>query len=94
MTAAFCFRSIETLRREYFDEVTIKDDNKRDKAGWQNMSKVLNISRNQVYEKMRDLAEKNRHGIYPAVSYQEREQIMNFTREVISQFVGWLLGKS
>ena len=93
VTAMFCLRSLETIRREYFDDNSINHDNKRDKNGWTTMSEALNVTRSSVYEEMRALAEKNRHGIYPTITYNQREGMMNFTRDAISKFINWRLNK-
>jgi hypothetical protein len=91
MTAMFCFRSLETLRREHFDDQSISDNNKRDKDGWILMGRELNLSRNDVYEKMRNFAKNNRHGEFPKITYKDREEIMNYCREVINKFIKWKL---
>jgi len=92
-TAAYCLRAIETLRRAYFDDVSIKDDNKRDKSGWIKMAKEIRIGSDSSYTKMQSFAKPNRHGVYPAITYKEREEIMTYTRKVINAFIIWLNNK-
>lgn len=86
MTAGFCFRAIETLRQGYFEDSNITDDDKRRKAGWEK----LNLDMRFKKEDHRLITEKgvlNRHGMYPAITYKEREEIMNHTRKIIERFL-------
>jgi len=89
-TAFFCLRAIETLRRAYFDDISIIDDNKRDKDGWVKMARELGVGSDLSYTKMQNFAKPNRHGIYPPITYKEREEIMTYTRKVINTFITWL----
>lgn len=86
MTASFCFRAIETIRKSYFEDQTNTDDDKRLKDGWQKLSGNFNLQKNDFAE-IRKFALPNRHGEYPAITYQERERIMNFTRDIIDKLI-------
>lgn len=90
-TAMHCLRSLEIVRREYFDDSTIADDNKRDKDGWEKMSQKLGATGDSTYKELRKFAKDNRHGVFPKITYEQREKIMNFTRDVINKFIDWKL---
>lgn len=86
MTASFCFRAIETIRRFYFEDQANTDDDKRRKDGWQKLREEFNLQENDFTE-IQKFALPNRHGEYPAITYQERERIMNFTRGIIDKLI-------
>lgn len=85
-TAAFCFRAIETIRRFYFDDMDINDENKRREKGWELLRRTLNFDRD-FFKDIERFALPNRHGEYPVITYPEREEIMNKTRQVIDTFI-------
>lgn len=85
-TAAFCFRAIETIRRFYFEDMEIKDENKRREKGWRELRTTLNFDR-EFFEDIEKFALPNRHGEYPIITYEKREVIMNKTRQVMDAFI-------
>lgn len=90
MTAAHCLRSIESIRRTHFDNQSIQDDNMRDKDGWKKMASAIDIKPDTSYELMQKFAKPNRHGMYPAITWEQRKEIMTFTRSVIEKSLEWL----
>lgn len=90
MTAGFCYRAIETIRKFYFEDPSIKKENKRRKQGWIKLGSSLNYDQND-FDEIIKFATPNRHGDYPKITYQEREKIMNFTREFIDKFIDFIL---
>jgi hypothetical protein len=93
VTAYHCLRAIESLRRAYFDNEVIEEDNKRDKDGWKNMSEILKVYPDSTFYKIQKFAKPNRHGVYPVITYSEREEMMKFTRKVINAFIDWISKK-
>ncbi len=89
-TASYCLRAMESLRRKYFDDVGITDDNVRDRTGWEKMSKEIGVNPDSSYKKIQDFAKQNRHGVYLPISYEDRLEIMTFSRRVINAFFVWL----
>lgn len=85
-TALYCLRALETIRRSYFDDRDIKDDNKRDKNGWERMACSLSVTKNQV---LLSFAKNNRHGNYPLITYEKRKEFMQYTRNTIEKFLDW-----
>lgn len=90
MTAAHCLRSIESIRRMYFDDPSTQDNNKRDKDGWKKMAKEINVKPDASYDLMQQFATPNRHGVYPAITWEQRKEIMTFTRNVVEKSLEWL----
>lgn len=86
MTASFCFRAIETIRQHVFEDESIGDDIKRRDNGWENLRKSLNLKK-ESFSEITKFAIPNRHGKYPAITYKERERIMNFTRFIIDRLI-------
>ena len=86
MTASFCFRAIETIRKYYFEDQAATNDNQRRKDGWQKLRSEFNLQESDFGE-IQKFALPNRHGDYPAITYQERERIMNFTRGIIEKLM-------
>lgn len=86
MTASFCFRAIETIRKFYFEDQVIINEAQKHKNGWQKLRNAFNLQESDFAE-IRRFALPNRHGDYPAISYQERERIMNFTRSIIEKLI-------
>lgn len=86
MTALFCFKAIETVRKFYFEKSSIIDEKKRVIQGWEDLRRDLNFSRKD-FNYIEKFAIPNRHGDYPHTTYQEREKIMNFTRQLIDRFI-------
>lgn len=86
MTASFCFRAIETIRQNIFEDKSEIDDNKRRDDGWVKLREKLNFKRDDFIE-INKFALPNRHGQYPKITYAERERIMNFTRRVIDALI-------
>lgn len=89
MTAFFCFRAIETIRKFCFEDDRTVNEKKRIKQAWENLRSRLCIPRHD-FERIEGFAFRNRHGVYPVISYKEREKIMNFTRELINKVVQML----
>lgn len=85
MTPFFCYRAIETIRKFYFDE-------KKKKNWWENMRDKLEIEKKEFKEILK-FSDDNRHWDYPAITYEEREDIMNFTRKVIDKFIKYSKNK-
>lgn len=85
-TALYCLRALETIRRTYFDNQDIQDDNKRDKDGWERMSSSLSVTKNQD---LVNFAKNNRHGNYPPITYEKRKEFMQYTRNAIEEFIEW-----
>lgn len=92
MTASFCFRAIESIRQHAFEDVSIADDDKRRKDGWTKLGANLGF-KEEDFNVIKKYALPNRHGKYPKITYQEREQIMNFTRLIIDNTVNWIYSK-
>lgn len=86
MTAFFCFRAIETIRRFYFEDMRIKDESRRREKGWEELRATLSLNR-KFFKDIEKFALPNRHGEYPVITYQEREIIMNKTRQAIDAFI-------
>lgn len=91
-TAAFCFRAVETIRRFYFEDMTIADEKKRRIVGWKLLRKELDFNR-KFFKEIEKFAVPNRHGNYPVITYPEREKIMNKTRQVIDGFMRYVQQK-
>lgn len=85
MTAGFCFRAIETVRKFYFEDQNILKEDKRRKLGWEKLNQVLGFQESD-FDEIKKFALPNRHGEYLAMTYVERERIMNFTRSFIDKF--------
>ena len=64
----------------------IADEKKRRKDGWKKLNIELGLQMKDL-EEMRKFALPNRHGKYPAISYEERERIMNLARTIISGLI-------
>ena len=62
------------------------NNDKRHRDGWRNLRSEFNLAENDFIE-IQKFALPNRHGDYPAISYQERERIMNFTRSIIEKLI-------
>lgn len=86
MTAHFCFRAIETIRKNFFEDFTIEDDKKRREDGWARMNIKFILERDSYIE-IEKFALPNRHGDYPTITYNERENVMNFTRSIIDKLI-------
>lgn len=86
MTALYCLRALETIRRTYFDDYNTKDDNMRDKNGWGKMAANLLVTKNQD---LLSFAKDNRHGNYPPITYKKRKEFMQYTRNAIEKFIEW-----
>jgi hypothetical protein len=89
MTASFCFRAIETIRQHVFENTLIIDDNERRKDGWEKLNTHLGFKK-ENFEEIQRFSLPNRHGAYPKITYQEREQIMNFTRNIIDKVIQYI----
>jgi len=85
-TAQYCFRAIEIIRQNYYEDITNTNDDTRRNDGWGNLRTELNYTR-QDFNEIERFGLPNRHGQYPAITYNERERIMNFTRRLIDRFV-------
>lgn len=86
MTASFCYRAIETIRQFHFEDQTITDEKKRIKDGWNKLNAALGFDES-FYNDVLEFARPNRHGKYPAITYQQRETIMKKTRSIIDKFI-------
>jgi hypothetical protein len=86
MTASFCFRAIETIRTFLLEDPAVLDEGKRKKDGWAKLRESFNLTEAHFSE-IQKFALPNRHGVYPSITYVERERIMNFTRRIIEQTV-------
>jgi hypothetical protein len=89
MTASFCFRAIETIRIFCFEDPSNVDDYKRRKDGWFNLRGTFAL-KEEDFEEIKRFALANRHGEYPAITYTQRERIMNFTRSIIEKTISRL----
>jgi len=85
-TAQFCFRAIETIRHNYYEDATDTNNDIRRNNGWENLRRDLNYRR-QDFNEIERFGIPNRHGQYPVIKYEERENVMNFTRQLIDRFV-------
>lgn len=90
MTAAYCLRALESIRRVHFDDPSITNDNKNDKDGWNQMAKTIGITTFDSFDLMQQFAKPNRHGLYPKITWEQRKIIMMFTRDVIQKSIEWL----
>lgn len=45
------------------------------------------------YKEIESFAVPNRHGKYPAITYEQRQRIMNFTRKLIDNFLNFVHAK-
>jgi len=90
-TAQFCFRAIEVIRINYFENAADIDTNRKKENGWDALRAELNYTR-QDFNQIMQYGIPNRHGIYPSITYPVREQIMNFTRDLINRFISIKLG--
>lgn len=61
--------------------------------GWKKLGTELGFTK-QDFDMIKKFALPNRHGSYPKITYEEREQIMNFTRSVIDKLINWKLNNS
>lgn len=86
ITGQFCFRAIETIRTNYFEDTSDVDIERRRNNGWDAMITELGYIR-QDFDEIMQYGVPNRHGIYPTITYPARERIMNFTRELIDRFI-------
>jgi len=89
-TAQYCFRAIETIRQNYYEDRSNTDDRTRRDSGWNKLRTELGYMREDFREVER-FGVPNRHGQYPIITYQDRERIMNFTRQLIDRFIDKLL---
>lgn len=85
-TAQYCFRAIETIRCNYYEDITIVNDKTRREKGWDSLRLELNYSR-EDFKEIEKFGIPNRHGLYPVITYNERERIMNFVRQLIDRFL-------
>ena len=86
MTAGYCFRAIETIRKFHFENKGIHDNDKRRKDGWNKLRSSFDLTQSDFNE-IENFTLSNRHGHYPSVTYPERERIMNFTRKIIDKTI-------
>lgn len=86
MTASFCFRALETIRKFYFEDQADGNSDTRRKNGWEKLVKKSGLQEDDFTE-IKKFALPNRHGEYPVIKYQERERIMNFTRSIIDKMI-------
>jgi len=86
MTAQFCFRAIEIIRSNYFEDINEADQENRRNKGWEKLRTELGYNRKDFGE-IEQFGIPNRHGIYPTITYAVRERIMNFTRQLINKFI-------
>jgi hypothetical protein len=91
-TAQYCFRAIEIIRQNYYEDITNTDNDTRRNDGWRNLRTELNYTR-QDFNEIERFGLPNRHGQYPAITYEVRKRIMNFTRQLIDRFVDKRLGE-
>ena len=85
-TASFCFRAIETIRTYLFEDITIADDSRRKRDGWQELRDTLKLTE-ASFSEIKKFALPNRHGEYPSITGDERQRIFNFTRSIIEKSV-------
>lgn len=84
MTASFCFRAIETIRKFYFEDVDDLDEDEKRKNGWTKLNQEFGLIEKDFNE-IKKFAIPNRHGEFPSITYLQRESIMNFTRKIINK---------
>ena len=92
-TGQFCFRAVEVIRTNYFEDPADKDEIRRRNNGWGDLRKKLGYRR-QDFDEIMQYGVPNRHGIYPVITYPVRQRILNFTREVVDKFIQIKLGIS
>ena len=90
MTAYYCYRAIEIIRKFYFEDFNVKNEDKRKKQGWQKLKKELEFPEN-CFNEIKQFSDANRHGEYPLITYEQRERIMNLTRKIIDKTIDKLL---
>ena len=91
MTAGFCFRAVETIRKFYFEDQSISNDDKRRERGWKELGETLGF-KEADFKEIKDFALPNRHGEHRQISYEQRERIMNFTRSIINKLIQIIKG--
>lgn len=92
-TASYCFRAIEIIRQTWFEDVNDGDKNTRRDNGWKKMNAEFDKVK-EDYQELEKFALPNRHGLYPLITYEEREKVMNFTRSIIDSLIKHLLEKN
>lgn len=74
MTPGFCFRSLESIRKYFFNDK------------WNDLNSTLGFVETN-HEFLTDLAQDVRHGTFPALEYETREKCLTHLREVINKLV-------
>lgn len=74
MTASFCYRAIEIIRKKFFEN------------DWLKLRQKMNLKEEDFAEILK-FGVPNRHGEYPVISGTQRERIMNFTRQIIENLI-------
>jgi hypothetical protein len=85
-TAQYCFRAIEIIRRSFYEDFSTANEKTRRFAGWKKLLNDLGYTEDD-FKLIKQYGVPNRHGEYPAINYETREKIMNFTRGVIDRFI-------
>ena len=84
-TGFFCYRAVESIRQNF------KNDNDNDAKSWENLRKSLLIDRSWI-DKIKEFADKARHGETPYISGKNRILIMQHTWKVIDRFCLYVYG--
>lgn len=74
MTPGFCFRSLESIRKYFFNN------------RWSDLNSTLGFTETD-HKFLTDLAQDVRHGTFPALEYKTREKCLAHLREVINKLV-------
>ena len=74
MTPGFCFRSLESIRKYFFNNE------------WSNLNLALEFTDND-HKFLTDLAQDVRHGTFPALGYKTREKCLTHLRKIINKLV-------
>jgi hypothetical protein len=83
-TASYCYRAIETVRKFGYEDSNNKKEKERRELGWIRLRDELDYQRAD-FSHIESFATPNRHGDFPPITYQGREIVMNFTRELLNK---------
>lgn len=86
MTGGFLYRSVETIRSNYFEDQSVEDDSKRIKGGWETMNNALGFETADYSELLR-FRRPNMHGVYPVITSDERLALAKQARKMINKFI-------
>ena len=84
-TGFFCYRGIESLMN-YF----LEHDSLNDSKAWEKFRTVLNVDKSEIM-KVKNFADKQRHGSIKYISDSDRAEILSSTWEVVYKFIKYLV---